>query len=338
MPWASINRIYAKPSNTSSMEVPPSSSSLKAGPALTASADSGGRFELSDHGYGKSAVKLLHVQRDADYHSIREYEVFTELKLHSETAYVVGDNKDVVATDSQKNTVYLLAKKHGVKTPEEFGAVVVSHFLYMYKQVVEARCKVVEYPWERLHAEAPHNHAFVFSPTATRWCQVSQARHEAVTVKSGLSGLRVLKTTQSAFVDFVQDEYTTLTDAAERIFSTVVEAEWIYDNMRTADFDNAWLTVKDAILDKFAGPADIGVYSPSVQHTLYQAEKTVLEKVPEINWIKMTMPNKHYLNIDMSKFPANVTKGDPNHNIYQPIDKPAGLIYAQLRRKPKSHL
>lgn len=37
-------------------------------------------------------------------------------------------------------------------------------------------------------------------------------------VKSGLSGLTVLKTTQSAFVDFVQDEYTTLSDAAERIF------------------------------------------------------------------------------------------------------------------------
>lgn len=41
---------------------------------------------------------------------------------------------------------------------------------------------------------------------------------EAVVVKSGLSGLRILKTTQSAFVDFVQDEYTTLADAAERIF------------------------------------------------------------------------------------------------------------------------
>lgn len=58
----------------------------------------------------------------------------------------------------------------------------------------------------------------------------------------------------------------------------------------------------------------------------------------QISWIKMTMPNKHYLNIDMSKFPANVTKGDPRHHIYQPIDKPAGLIYAQLRRRPKSHL
>lgn len=65
-------------------------------------------------------------------------------------------------------------------------------------------------------------------------------------------------------------------------YSTVVEAEWTYDNMRSANFDNAWLTVKDAILDKFAGPPDVGVYSPSVQHTLYQAQKVVLEKVPEV--------------------------------------------------------
>ncbi|XP_063359095.1 uricase [Cydia amplana] len=337
MPWTSTNRIYAKPSNTSGGEGPLLSQSGTK-PALTAAADSGGRFEFSDHGYGKSSVKLLHVHRDGDYHTIREFEVSTELKLSTESAYVIGDNKEVVATDSQKNTVYLLAKKHGVKTPEEFGAVVVNHFLYTYRQIVEARCRVVEYPWERLQAGVPHNHAFVFSPTATRWSLVSQARHEAVVVKSGLSGLRVLKTTQSAFVDFVQDEYTTLADAAERIFSTVVEAEWTFDSMRSADFDNAWLTVKDAVLDKFAGPPDVGVYSPSVQHTLYQAEKTVLEKVPEITWIKMTMPNKHYLNIDMSKFPANVTKGDPRHHIYQPIDKPAGLIYAQLRRRPKSHL
>lgn len=145
--------------------------------ALTAAEDSGGRFELCDHGYGKSSVKLLHVHRDEGHHVIREFEVFTELKLASETAYILGDNKEVVATDSQKNTVYLLAKKYGVKTPEEFGAVVVNHFLYMYKQVLEAKCRVIEYPWERLQAGTPHSHAFVFSPIATRWSEVSQTRH-----------------------------------------------------------------------------------------------------------------------------------------------------------------
>lgn len=169
-------RIYAKPSNTSSGEGPAGPSAVTRA-VLTASEETGGRFELSDHGYGKGSVKLLHVHRDGDYHTIREFEVSTELKLSSETAYVIGDNKEVVATDSQKNTVYLLAKKHGVKTPEEFGALVVNHFLYMYKQVVEAKCHILEYPWERLQAGAPHNHAFLFSSTATRWCEVSQARH-----------------------------------------------------------------------------------------------------------------------------------------------------------------
>lgn len=74
-------------------------------------------------------------------------------------------------------------------------------------------------------------------------------------------------------------------------YSTVVEAEWIYDSMRSADFDNAWLTVKDAILDKFAGPPDTGVYSPSVQHTLYQAQKVVLEKVPEVSIVVLISIN-----------------------------------------------
>lgn len=67
-----------------------------------------------------------------------------------------------------------------------------------------------------------------------------------------------------------------------------MEAEWTYDSMRTANFDNAWLTVKDAILDKFAGPPDTGVYSPSVQHTLYQAQKVVLEKVSEVRLLNIS--------------------------------------------------
>lgn len=74
-----------------------------------------------------------------------------------------------------------------------------------------------------------------------------------------------------------------------------MEAEWTYDNMKSADFDNAWLTVKDAILEKFAGPPDTGVYSPSVQHTLYQAEKTVLEKVSEVSSIFLSQMIKNIL-------------------------------------------
>ena len=42
-------------------------------------------------------------------------------------------------------------------------------------------------------------------------------------------------------------------------------------------------TVKDSILKVFAGPADKGVFSPSVQNTLHLAEKLVLDSIPEVS-------------------------------------------------------
>jgi len=91
-----------------------------------------------------------------------------------------------------------------------------------------------------------------------------------------------LKTTQSAFRDFVQDEYRTLPDSNDRIFSTVVTASWEYSTAIDVNFDSVWQIVKDCILDKFAGPPDSGLFSPSVQNTLYLAEKQILEKVKQV--------------------------------------------------------
>jgi urate oxidase len=46
----------------------------------------------------------------------------------------------------------------------------------------------------------------------------------------------------------------------------------------------------------------------------------------------MSMPNKHYFTLDLSKFPQNVVKGE-NKEVYQPVDKPCGNIHATLQRK-----
>lgn len=100
-----------------------------------------------------------------------------------------GDNSDIVATDSQKNTVYLLAKQHGVRSPEEFALLLVNHFLTKYRHVAEAHVYIEEYPWKRVTYErhaaaaakagpaAEHNHAFVFTPVARRYCDVLQKRN-----------------------------------------------------------------------------------------------------------------------------------------------------------------
>ena len=71
---------------------------------------------FEDRRYGKNYVRLLHVQREGSWHSIKELEVSTKLTLNDTRDFVFGDNSKVIATDSQKNTVYILAKKNGVST------------------------------------------------------------------------------------------------------------------------------------------------------------------------------------------------------------------------------
>lgn len=43
------------------------------------------------------------------------------------------------------------------------------------------------------------------------------------------------------------------------------------------------------------------------------------------------MPNKHYYTFDTSKHPQVVS--GVNKEVFQPVDKPGGIIFAQLRRK-----
>jgi urate oxidase len=64
-----------------------------------------------------------------------------------------------------------------------------------------------------------------------------------------------------------------------------------------------------------------------VQHTLYAMGEAVLARVPAIADIELTMPNKHCLLVDLSRF------GQDNPNeIFVPTDEPHGFIEARLRR------
>lgn len=42
-------------------------------------------------------------------------------------------------------------------------------------------------------------------------------------------------------------------------------------------------TVQECILEQFAGPPDTGIFSPSVQNTLYRAERMILDKVEQVS-------------------------------------------------------
>ena len=282
-------------------------------------------------------MKLLHVSRAGAVHTVRELEVVTLLTLDNTRDYETGDNRDIVATDTQKNTVYVLAKQHGVASPEEFGLVLATHFVSKYPWVTRAKVQVTAAPWQRIRDPegAEHSHAFLSVPSMVRVAEVVFQRGATPLVSSGIRGLRVLKTTQSAFVNFADDEFRTLPDAKDRVFSTIVTADWSYNNIRQLDFDEVFGKVRDTVLDVFAGPADTGIYSASVQNSQFLTQKRILELVPEIEKVAIEMPNVHYFGFDFSKFtriPGLVGEG-AGGQVYSPVDKPSGHIMSTLARQ-----
>lgn len=120
-------------------------------------------------------------------HYVKELQVSTRLTLSTEKDYLHGDNSDIIATDSQKNTVYLLAKKLGIKSPEDFSILLCNHFLSKYSHVLKVVIEAEEYLWNRIHygegsTQMQHNHAFVHTPICVRSTTVAWKRNGETTL------------------------------------------------------------------------------------------------------------------------------------------------------------
>lgn len=97
----------------------------------------------------------------------------------------------------------------------------------------------------------------------------------------GLKDLSVLKTTQSGYEGFLRDQYTLLPEVRDRIMATTVTCTWKYTALPPC-YDAAFAAAKSGLVDAFYGPAKGGIYSPSVQYTLYDMAKRLLDRVPQV--------------------------------------------------------
>jgi urate oxidase len=136
--------------------------------------------------------------------------------------------------------------------------------------------------------------------------------------------LKVLKTTESGFVGYHQDAYTTLAETTDRIFATTITADWTADPSSNPkqDWSQIRQEIRGELLDVFANR-----YSPSVQKTLHEMSESVLAKCPSVMQISLNMPNQHHLPADLAKM--NLQN---NNDIFVPTSEPFGVISATLRR------
>ncbi len=279
-------------------------------------------MKLTHHHYGKAKVRVLKVIRDGKRHTLRELDVSVMLQGDFDASYTKADNSLVVATDTMKNTVYVVAKQKLGAENEQFGLDLGQHFLTNYPQVSRVEVGIAERCWERMNfAGKLHDHAFLQNTPARLTTQVVSTR-SGEGVESGIEELLVLKSTGSGFSNFARDKYTTLPETNDRIFSTKLKAVWPYDS-RPKSYSATNGKILQAMLDVFAAN-----FSPSVQVTLYEMGQAALEAAPEISQIHIAMPNKHYLLANLKPFDLD----NPNE-VFVPTDEPHGQIEGTVSRE-----
>ena len=277
--------------------------------------------KLSGHRYGKARVRVMKIVREAEWHTIRDLEVAVLLRGDFTSSYTSGDNTKVVATDTMKNAINVLAKQHLSKEIERFALIVGEHFLQRYPQVETAEIEIAERAWKRMEVEGkPHPHSFEAGGDARMFTRVV-CRRGARTIESGIRDLLIFKSTGSGFENYPKDEFTTLPETADRILATSLQATWTFKD-QPDDYAQANTAILSAMRKVFATN-----YSPSAQTTLFQMGEAALEVCPEISKLDLAMPNKHCLLINLTPF------GHENKNeVFVPTDEPHGQIEATIVR------
>ena len=286
----------------------------------------GTNCKLASNRYGKSRVRVMRVTRHESHHDLDEWTVQVLLTGDFETAHTLGDNSKILPTDTMKNTVYFIARQSKAESIEEYARELIDFLLSRNPQVTSAEVFIESHLWKRMTVDGqPYPTAFMHGSDERQTTRVSRRQGEPFAIVSGLDGLHVLKTGQSGFFGYIKDELTTLPETKDRLFGTVLKAEWPYTARAIGegiDFNKVRRDLRETMLAAFAKHDSL-----SVQHTLFAMGEAALAHSDIIDEVYMLMPNKHNLLVDLSRFGSD----NPNH-IFAPTDEPHGTIEATVRR------
>ena len=101
-----------------------------------------------------------------------------------------------------------------------------------------------------------------------------------------------------------------------------MSARWTYAE-GGIDYGASWQAARDAILEAFGDH-----YSPSVQFTLRRMGRAVLQAVEAIDRVRLSLPNRHHLLYDLSRFGLENANG-----IFHATTEPYGLIEGTVERE-----
>jgi len=237
----------------------------------------------------------------------------------------VGDQSQVLPTDTQKQTAYSYAKEKGIESIEAYGLELARHFVDDVVPVEGARIEIEEYAWAHAIVDGvEHEHTFVRLGQEVRTASITvegKGAEQKTWVIGGLKDFVILKSTGSEFHGFLEDEYTRLEPTTDRVMATALVAQWRFTETEL-DWNAVYAGVKRILIAQFAT-----LHSLALQQTLYEMGKAVLEEYPFIAEIKFSAPNKHHFLYNLETFGV-----ENNNEVFHADDRPYGLIQATVMR------
>jgi urate oxidase len=280
---------------------------------------------LGDNRYGKAENRIVRIFRDSPRHEIRDLNVSTALRGDFEAAHLVGDQSNVLPTDTQKQTAYAFAKQESLETIESYGLALARHFVDDVAPVTGARVEIEEYAWERVEVGGVEDdHTWVRRGQEVRTASITiegAGNDRRTWVTGGLKDLVILKSTGSEFHGFLVDRYTVLQPTTDRIMATSLVAKWRFAHA-DVDWDAAHAGIRRILVERYAT-----VQSLALQQTLYEMGRAVLEAYDDVVEVRLSAPNKHHFLYDLSPFGI----ANPGE-VFHADDRPYGLIQASVLR------
>ena len=276
---------------------------------------------LTQSSYGKSRIRLVRVTRASRSHALRDFTLAIAFEGRYDRSYTDGDNRDVLPTDTMKNTVYALAARDGVDQAEAFGVLLGRHFIERNPQLERVTVDLIDHAWSGITVgDLEHGQAFVRQGPDTRTARVVIDR-DGASVSAGIADLVIMKTSRSAFEGYPRDPFTTLPETKDRLLATSLTTTWTYAS-DAIEYASTYRTVRNTLLETFAEHDSL-----SVQHTLYAMGQRVLDSIEAVQSISLEMPNRHHLPVDLTRF------GMENRNeVFVATEEPHGLIKATLSK------
>jgi urate oxidase len=248
-------------------------------------------------------------------------------------AYTEGDNRRVVATDTMKNVILRRSLEYDGATLEGLLDALGRAFLTTYAEMEGLRLDARETPFAPATVGAAGETSdrlfrLADGDRAVAHLELGRAGGgiELVGQRSGRLGLRLLKTTGSAFTSFARDDDTTLPERRDRPLFIHLDVGWRY-----ADPSNALATdparyVAPAQVRDLAQTVFHEFVSESIQHLVHAIGTRLLDRFAVLDEVELRAENHTFDPVPGSG------DGPGEARLYTAPFQAWGLITLTLRR------